>query len=119
MKRIALAAAVAVIAVIAIRAGAQVSPSATPYVFVTVDEVYTEGHKLYVTGILQGDATATTQGLNFYNSGSAGADGADILAACERKALLAMAKPGQYLFKLTPGMYSYYYPRCTLTRVNP
>jgi hypothetical protein len=113
MKRIALAAAVAVVAVLALRAGAQTTP--TSYTFVTVDEVRSEGTALYVTGILDGEATSTTARMDTFASYTSGMD---IMNACERKALMAMAKPGQYQLKLTTGSY-YSYPRCTLTRVNP
>jgi hypothetical protein len=110
MKRAALAAAILVAG--SIRATAQTTP--TIYTFSTVDEVQTYAYILKVTGILQGEASATTLTFNFPNYTSASA--ADQLASCERKALLAMAKPGQYLLKLD------YYgstPRCALTRANP
>jgi hypothetical protein len=110
MKRAALAATV--LFAFALRATAQTT--LPTYTFVTVDEVQTYARTVRVTGILQGEASPTTTEISF---GYVILTDVDQVAACERKALLAMAKPGQYLLKLQPGNYSFV-PRCTLTRVN-
>ncbi len=90
--------------------------SASPYVFVTVDSVKAEASRLWITGILQGEA-APVQKYVMFSSASYG-DAVAQVAACERKALMAMAKPGQYLLAVHDGG-SFRVTTCTLTRVNP
>lgn len=98
--------------------------SGTAYVFTTVDEVAAQGNYVYVTGILQGDSTPSTKWIQFYSSTSSGPgystamDGSVLASSCERKALLAMSKPGQYLLKIQ-GNSSSAVPVCALIKVNP
>jgi len=113
MKRSWIAAAVAVLS-LAVGVVARAQVAATPYVFVTVDAASSYATRLRVTGILQGEATAREIFVTFSST-----DAAVRLDTCERKALLAMAKPGQYLFELTwPSSFAAE-PTCKLTRANP
>lgn len=83
--------------------------AATPatYVFETVDsyDISGQNREVKVTGIISGEATARTVTLTYlpyYYSGNT----QDELALkrtferCERLALLAMSKPGQYLLEM-------------------
>lgn len=82
------------------------------FVYTTVDAVERHGpYVLNVTGILQGDAAATTK--QYYLSTS----GPDSIQACEKTALLALAKPGQYTW--TVNVYSSTSATCTLARATP
>lgn len=80
--------------------------------FATVDGVEWYGTaQLRITGILQGEAAASTR-IVYANSALESA------AACERKALLAMSKPGQYVLTVTqPSATSAF--ACGLTRAAP
>jgi hypothetical protein len=102
----------AVTAVMLFTQAAEAQVSASWQVFTTVDSVEGNLNSLKVTGVLQGDSAPTTQNLVFSGTESVAA-----AAACERKALLAMSKPGQYLFSAlwaSAGSCS-----CKLTRVGP
>lgn len=113
MRLLAIAAAAATLS-LAIGIGVRAQTTG-PYVFATVDAVSSQNSQLKVTGILQGQAAATEVTANFsYGTDYAAANVA--AQTCERKALLAMAKPGQYLFGIS---YSYGTWICKLTRVNP
>jgi hypothetical protein len=68
-----------------------------------------------VTGIVQGDQAPSSWKVLY--SGSADANG--WASMCQRSALLAMAKPGQYLLEIGLLNSSYSAPICKLTRVNP
>lgn len=110
--RLRLAATLAVTALLFIagRAGAQAT---TPYkVLVTVDAVQIEGGELLVTGIVQGETAPTTWRLM-----TATYSDPNVLANCQQQALLAMTKPGQYLYGIVYGPMSLY--GCKLTRVAP
>ncbi|QDF07802.1 hypothetical protein BHS04_32065 [Myxococcus xanthus] len=87
------------------------------YVFTTVDSytVQLEG-TIEITGVLQGEASPRTLTFsapnNTQNSAVAYRD------RCDRLALLAMTKPGAYLFTTSSGgSISYHQFACKLTRV--
>jgi hypothetical protein len=68
---------------------------------------------------LKGDAAPSTRNV-FYNCASNYNDNSELmirLQSCERLALLAMTKPGQYLLEVEAS--NYYMPGCKLTRVSP
>jgi hypothetical protein len=92
-----------------------VPPTAYPTkIFATVDAVSVMGPYVAVTGIVQGEQAPSSWKVNY--SGSAEANG--WAAMCQRSALIAMSKPGQYLLEIgVPSSLSA--PVCTLTRVNP
>jgi hypothetical protein len=95
-------------------AAAQSVPAAYPTkVFVTVDSVKLEVYRVTITGIVQGEATPST----FYVQGPSNsiADPNVFAQSCQQQALLAMAKPGQYLLTI----YASTSPSCQLTRVTP
>ncbi len=116
MRRSWMAAAVAALSLAlgAVVARAQTAP--TRYVFVTVDAVAAQTDRLWVTGIVQGEVVAREVQILFSSTPDYGAT-ATWTQTCERKALLAMAKPGQYLFEASS--LNTYVPVCKLTRVNP
>jgi hypothetical protein len=98
------------------RASAQTVPLAYPAkIFVTVDAVQLLESKVVVTGIVQGDAAPSTYAVIGY-SGASGNSYAFALT-CQQQALLAMAKPGQYLLEIFFG--NGFASSCKLTRVNP
>ncbi len=115
MKLLAIAAAAATLS-LAIGIGARAQAAPPSYVFATVDAVSSQGYQLKITGILQGQAVATEITVSFSEADYAAANVA--AQTCERKALLAMAKPGQYVFEVYYA-YSGYTWACKLTRVNP
>lgn len=93
-----------------------------PYVFVTVDSVSVQGNEIAVTGMLEGESVPAER-YKSVNPGY-GADVAATVAAvqnCQRLALMAMAKPGQYRFEMVDvatylgGLET----RCKLSRVVP
>ena len=95
-------------------ARAQVAP--TEVVFTTVDAVESNGSVLTVTGIVRGDSAPSAQ--PFYFTYAPAGELVASVASCERKALLAMSKPGQYLLTIwRPGPYDLL--PCKLTRVGP
>ncbi|WP_375754583.1 hypothetical protein [Corallococcus exercitus] len=99
-------------------AGAQTQPEqpvwGVTYVFTSVD-AYTVGHaSLDITGTLEGESTPRT--FSFWAGGSS-TDGYSIEASrCDRLALLAMTRPGRYLFSWAYGLPYSNAPQCTLTR---
>jgi hypothetical protein len=90
--------------------------ASAPCVFTTVDGIRTTGGGLYVTGILEGEATATEHYISLSTSSSSGIDP---LASCQRLAMLAMAKPGQFVLRLATPVDAYSTATCQLTRVTP
>lgn len=96
---------------------AQTTP--TTYAFQTVDAVKLEGSNSYfrVTGILVGES-APVEKL-FVLNGTSGAYQLDVIAQCERMAMLSMARPGYYLFEITPATSSFATPTCKLSRAVP
>ncbi|WP_242345096.1 hypothetical protein [Anaeromyxobacter terrae] len=114
MKRLLLAGALAAALVFAVAAQAQTAP--TRYVFVAVDAVEHKGNLFTVTGVLDGESDARTIAVSFNTSVSAYYR--DDVATCQRLALLAMTRPGQFRFELVPGS-TYSYPACKLARATP
>ncbi len=86
---------------------------ATPTVFVAIDAVAVYGYTLYVNGVVEGDAAPSEWGASFSSSSSTAN-----VEACQRMALLAMAKPGAYRlelsYQLNPGNGV-----CRLVRAQP
>jgi hypothetical protein len=114
-QTIAAALAAAAVLLAAGRASAQTVPYANPAkVFVTVDAVQVVESRVVVTGIVQGDAAPSTYAVMSVSSANTYA----FVPNCQQQALLAMAKPGQYLLEIFYGG-SYYASSCKLTRVNP
>lgn len=113
MKLLAIAAA-AVTLSLGLGIGARAQTTAR-YVFTTVDAVSSYVTTLSITGIQEGQAAATEVRVYFYAYDEAAK--AMVIQSCERKALLAMNKPGQYTFEVSWSTYGY--PTCKLTRVNP
>ena len=113
MKRLLLAGA----AVAALVAAASVHAQTTPprYVFVAVDAVETRANLFTVTGVIDGESEARAVTFTFSDSSSTTAR-VDV-AACQRLALLAMTRPGQFRFEVASA--NYYYPACKLARVRP
>lgn len=82
----------------------------TPVVYVAIDSVGLQLTELTITGVVQGEQAATTKVFVFSSGTESTVD------ACHRIALLAMMKPGQYLFRIVP---EYSAPDCKLSRVTP
>jgi len=114
-KTIAAALTAAAVLLAGGRASAQLVPPAYPAkVFVTVDSVQVVEYRVVVTGILQGDAAPSTYSVQSNVAGTQPA----FAQNCQQQALLAMAKPGQYLLELYSAG-SLTSSTCKLTRVNP
>ncbi len=112
MRRFLFGTAAALALASAAVARAQTSPP-TSWVFATVDAVQVYFTQMTITGILQGEASPVDKILYFSSSSSsAQAD------ACREFALLAMAKPGQYLLRVSNNASSGY-PSCKLIRSAP
>jgi hypothetical protein len=99
-------------------AAAQPYPVATtPKVFTTVDAVAVQNGWVVVTGVVDGDLTASSWAWRPYSATDSAAL-AQYLDTCYRAALMAMAKPGQYRLELTaPSGSSYHH--CKLIRATP
>lgn len=109
MKRLVAAAA----AVLAVAIAPSPVAAADPVVFVTVDAVELEVYIVGITGMLKDAAAPVTVEINFGSSTEAVA----VAAACERKALLAMARPGMY--RLEFSWTGWGTPLCKLVRAAP
>lgn len=90
------------------------APSTAPCTFVTVDSVSVYYNRIYVTGVPEGGSVPVERYAFFPISTS----GTDTPAGCQRLALMAMAKPGQYVLRLT-YVSSTAGHECRLTRVTP
>ena len=110
MKRLALLALAATCLAPASARGQVTYPAV--HVFVTVDAIEMDAY-LSITGILQGEAQPSTVAFNWLYSSTF-----SFREECQRAALLAMTKPGQYLFEVRQK-YAGALPTCKLTRVNP
>ncbi len=90
-------------------ASAQTKPPI--YVFTTVDsiDIQSSWNLFRLTGILQGESTPRTIEVGYSNSPN------NAFERCERLALLAMNKPGRYLFELRQDDFADL--ACKLTRV--
>lgn len=109
MKRIA-AAALAVVAIGLASLGHVPHARAQALTgYMTVDEIEVRGGGVTVTGVVQGDAVAST--LSFHGVGDATLRAA-ALEQCHRMLLLALSKPGQYLAFVRAE-------RCTVALVKP
>lgn len=94
------------------------------YVFETVDsyDISGERREVKITGIISGEAAPRTVTL-MYNAANTGTTYSDEIASkrtferCERFALMAMSKPGQYLLEMRQeSNATYSYIGCKLTR---
>jgi hypothetical protein len=120
MRRFSGLWAVAAVAALAFAtpAGGQIVPVVTTGVtFATVDSVYAYASTLRITGIIQGESSPAEREVTFYSGDTAAA--VTQAASCQRLALLAMERPGAYLFKLWKEYSGSGYYSCRLTRVNP
>jgi hypothetical protein len=109
MNRLAAAALAAALLAVPASAGAQTIGTFT---FATVDEVALQGSNLVLTGILQGESVPTTRNGYISTSPTVG-------ETCQRFALLAQAKPGQYLLEITVASYGATLTGCRLRRAVP
>ena len=97
-------------------AAAQVPPLAyNAKIFTAVDTVSVQNTTVLVTGIVQGEAAPSTWAVRAYSSTEATA----WAAICQRSALLAMSKPGQYLLEIQYLSSTYGGSVCKLSRVTP
>ncbi|WNG61866.1 hypothetical protein F0U59_49525 [Archangium gephyra] len=95
------------------------------YVFETVDsyDIYGDRREVKITGILSGNPEPSTITLT-YNAVASSANGSDEFGVkrtferCERFALMAMSKPGQYLLEMRQETSSgaFTHVGCKLTR---
>lgn len=115
MKRLLLC-AVAVIGMFAsLPARAQ---SAEEVVYSAVDKVSVVIDQLTITGVVQGQTTATTADYNFNWYGE---KGVDMAAAqnCLRLATMAIVKPGAFLFTIGRTQSPFgWRPSCALSRAS-
>ncbi|NNC19030.1 hypothetical protein HRD49_13235 [Corallococcus exiguus] len=86
-----------------------------PYVFATVDSYTTGPMALEVTGTLVGESTPRT--FRFWAGGYSNEASVSVEAErCDRLALLAMTRPGRFLFTWKWENSATNYVTCTLTR---
>jgi hypothetical protein len=98
--------------------GAAEAQTATGYTFTAVDAVRLDATKLYVTGVVEGEAAAREVLFNF--SGASSYEYMlSALESCQRYALVAMSKPGQYLLRMQQSSSWASYASCTLARAVP
>ena len=77
---------------------ASADPSPVPTTYTTVDSIETSGNSyITITGIRGLDQAATTIVYRI----AQGSQPQDAAARCDRFALLAMSKPGKYIFEVT------------------
>jgi hypothetical protein len=93
-----------------------------PYLFTTVDsyDVQATPFRVVVTGVLQGQQAPTTLSFQYSTYSSSSYESPRTFERCERLALLAMSKPGQYLLELRQEYDAYAYGHqlgCKLTRL--
>ncbi|MFT3914807.1 MAG: hypothetical protein QM704_12020 [Anaeromyxobacteraceae bacterium] len=97
-------------------------PAATTVTFTSVDAVKVEDGYLVITGVVEGDAAASSRYAIFDLTSSYGPLAAPNLEACERFALTSMERPGRYRLEVTQGRNSFSPPitsGCRLVRVAP
>lgn len=128
MNRLLLCATVAVALFAAHAARAQVYAPDVTKVFTAVDRVYLEfGRSLVVTGVLQGNAAASTETFTFPGGVSDSSNQYYLFALqdCVRLGTVAMAKPGAYHFEVGlaingwGGSTWYDLSGCALSRAVP
>jgi hypothetical protein len=116
MKR--FAAAVLVSCVLAVTARAQATTTVVR--FTAVDSVEIANGNLVVSGIVEGEEVARGITFRFATSGIEYRVMYDLRQSCERLALLAMAKPAQFVLEVRSVSYA---PQnaasCTLRRLVP
>jgi len=113
MTRLALAALAAAALAILSPVQAEAEPLVGGYTFVAVDAVrIDQAYTLWITGIQAGQQASTE--VSIYLTGNNSSSQALI---CEKMALMAMAKPGQ--FRLEIGFASAGAAACKLSRVTP
>jgi hypothetical protein len=110
---VAAALAVCVLFVPAATVAQEYSDANPARVLAAVDAVSGYGEIVLITGIVQGEAAPSTWIVQGHDS----AVGAGLAAMCERSALLAMSRPGQYLLEVFSGTATNR-PYCKLIRVN-
>ena len=96
---------------------ASAQSSVETFVFETVDsyELLQGSNQLSITGILQGEAVARTIAIPPASNNTTTYESR--VRACERMALMAMSKPGQYYFELRHSNLSTpHVTGCKLTR---
>jgi hypothetical protein len=117
MKR--LPAALAVLA--SLLAAPAARPQAFTYVttFRAVDAIEVDHTSLRMTGVVEGEAEATTHEFDFAFTNYATTHPYEQRQSCERLALAAMAKPGAYLLVVSYRSTTPSHPSCTLKRATP
>ena len=99
---------------------AEDAPRGRPYVFATVDDysIRLDG-RIDVTGVLQGEAAPRTVTFRIVLSHGEQENLQTLAGRCDRMALLAMSKPGAYLFTMSVEDHPNHYIQfaCKLTRV--
>lgn len=85
----------------------------TPTVFVAIDAVTVYAYTLYVNGVVEGESAPSEWGVSFSSTSSTAN-----VEACQRMALLAMAKPGAYKLELSHQIYAGN-GVCRLVRAQP
>ncbi|MBF5045661.1 hypothetical protein FGE12_24860 [Aggregicoccus sp. 17bor-14] len=92
----------------------------TAYVFETVDSYEVKGwpNRVVVTGLQVGASDPTTISFPYYTSNATSTETARSFERCDRFALIAMNKPGQFLLEVrTEGSSSSFpFVACKLTR---
>jgi len=77
-------------------------PTTSSVTYETVDAVEVEGVWITVTGILVGDIAPARLGFKIAGAGQPASEAA--ASRCDRLALLAMSRPGKFLFNLTVSL---------------
>ncbi|RKG98925.1 hypothetical protein [Corallococcus carmarthensis] len=100
-------------------AGAKTPPEqpvpGVTYVFASVDAYTVDLASFDVTGTLVGESTPRT--FSFWAGGTSDSASNSVEASrCDRLALIAMTRPGRYLFSWNEGNGYTSLPKCTLTR---
>jgi len=98
---------------------AQTAPTVATTSFVAIDAVTVDHSTLAVTGVIEGEPAAVTREFHFAFTNYSSTHPYEQRQSCERLALLAMSKPGQYVFKVTVESYRWDYPSCSLARATP
>ena len=83
-------------------------------VFTTVDAVQLVSNRFYVTGVVEGEAAASTRYVTFNAN-----DPELNRGACERLAVLALERPGRYRLEVAYYPPNYQGSTCKLVRANP
>lgn len=111
MKRLLLAGVAAAALVSPLPARTQTA--ATRLVFAAVDALEIKASVFSITGVVDGESAARTVNIYFYSGSSAYPDE---IANCQRMAILAMTRPGQFRFEIQDDAYA---TACKLARSTP